>query len=62
MANKVLCRTFLKEALGDRDDPGLMLLISPELKPKAETIVKELDLKIKIRPCGGFPTGYWVIF
>lgn len=62
MPNKILCKTFLKEALGDRDDPSLMLLISPELKLKAETIVKELDLKIKIRPCEGFPTGYWVIF
>ena len=62
MANKVLCKTFLKEALGDRDSDGLMLLISPELERKAEAIVRELDLKLKIEPCERFLMGYWVLF
>ena len=62
MTNKVLCKTYLKEALGDRDGDGLMLLISSELKTKAKTIVKELDLKLQIEPCERFPTGYWVLF
>jgi len=39
-----------------------MLLISSELKTKAKTIVKELDLKLQIEPCERFPTGYWVLF
>lgn len=62
MADKVLCKTYLKEALSDRDGDGLMLLISSELKKKAETVVKELDLELKIEPCERFPIGYWVIF
>ena len=63
MTNKVLCKTYLKEALGDdRDGCGLMLLISPELKPKAKVIVEELDLKLRIEPCRRFLRGYWVLF
>ena len=62
MADKVLCKTFLKEALGDSDGDGLMLLVSPELERKAETVVRELELKIKVEPCERFPTRYWVIF
>ena len=62
MTDKVLCKTFLKEALGDNDGNGLMLLISSELKTKAEALVRELDLKLQITPCEGFPKGYWVLF
>lgn len=62
MADKVLCKTYLKESLGDSDGAGLMLLISPELRRKAEAIVRELSLKLKIEPCERFPQGYWVLF
>ena len=63
MADKVLCKTYLKEALGNSDDgDGLMLLVSPELKDKADTLVRELDLKLKVEPCERFQAGYWVIF
>ena len=62
MADKVLCKTYLKEALGNRNDANLMLLVSPELKNKADSLVRELDLKLKVEPCEGFLTGYWVIF
>lgn len=62
MSDKVLCKTYLKEALGTCDATHLMLLISPELKTKAETIVRKLDLKLRIEPCERFPKGYWVLF
>jgi len=62
MADKVLCKTYLKEALGNRDGANLMLLVSPELKNKADVLVRELNLKLKVEPCEGFLTGYWVIF
>ena len=62
MADKVLCKTYLKEALGDNDGSGLLLLVSSELKRKAEVIVRELDLKLKIEPCERFPQGCWVLF
>ena len=62
MADKVLCKTYLKEALGNSDGDGLMLLISPELKSKADALVRELDLKLKVEPCERFQTGYWVVF
>ena len=62
MADKVLCKTYLKEALGNRKDDDLMLLVSSELKSKADTLVRELDLKLKVEPCERFQSGYWVIF
>jgi len=62
MADKVLCKTYLKEALGDRDGTDLMLLVSPELEKKARTLVKELNLNLKVEPCERFPTAYWVLF
>ena len=62
VADKVLCKTYLKEALGDGDGAGLMLLISPELEQKAKMLIKVLDLKLKVEPCKEFLTGYWVIF
>ena len=62
MSDKILCKAYLKEALGTHDGDGLMLLISPELKPKAEAIIKELNFKLRIELCPRFPTGYWVLF
>ena len=62
MSDKVLCKTYLKEALGNSDGDGLMLLVSSELKNKADSLVRELNLKLKVEPCEGFQAGYWVIF
>ena len=62
MADKVLCKTYLKESLGDGDGSGLMLLVSTSLEKKARVLVKILKLKLRVEPCEGFPVGYWVIF
>ena len=62
MADKVLCKTYLKEALGDRDGADLMLLVSPELEKKARTLVRELSLNLRVELCERFQVGYWVIF
>jgi len=62
MADKVLCKTYLREALGNREGANLMLLVSPELKNKADILVRELDLKLRVESCERFQTGYWVLF
>lgn len=62
MPDKILCKTYLKEALGGMNDDGLMLLVSPELEPKAKTIVGELGLKLRVEPCERFPARFWIIF
>lgn len=62
MADKVLCKTYLKEALGCREGANLMLLVSSELKNKADALVRELDLELRVEPCERFQTGYWVVF
>jgi len=62
MANKVLCKTYLKESLGERDSSNLMLLISTELERKARLLVEELEIELRVEPCERFPRGYWVLF
>ena len=62
VTNKILCKTYLKESLGNRDGSGLMLLVSTSLEKKARVLVKILKLNLHVEPCEGFPVGYWVIF
>lgn len=62
VTNKILCKTYLKESLGNRDGGGLMLLVSMSLERKARILVKILKLKLRVEPCEGFPVSYWVIF
>ena len=61
-ADRILCKTHLRTVLGDRDGEGLLLLIEPSLERKAESLKRELELKIEIAPCERFPDKFWAIF